>query len=132
MTKGRNPAITWASVLLFVSAARWLIFDVPTVLYILSNREIPIFFGIRALSGPISEILGIDAVLAAEVPYGALHLLGVVAGYLLWKSKRLGGILGISVIGFSSFFWIGFAVPYGPLIGIPNLYLIISGWKTLH
>lgn len=132
MVQQRSRAITLAAVLFFVSAARWLIFDLRTILYITEHGELPRFFGIRSLSGPISEMYGVDAVLAAQVPYGALHLLGVVAGYLLWRSNRLGGILGVVVIALSSLFWIGFAVPYGPLIGIPSLYLIITGWKTLR
>lgn len=132
MIQARSRAITWAAALFFVSAARWLSFDLRTILYITAHGELPRFFGIRSLSGPISEMYGVDAALAAQVPYGALHLLGVVAGYLLWRSKRLGGVLGIAVIALSSLFWIGFAVPYGPLIGIPIVYLIVAGWKTLR
>lgn len=132
MNQFHNSSTKWAAFLFFLNAIRWLAFDLRTVRYILVHQELPTFFGIRSLSGPISETYGVAAVVTAQMPYAALHLIGVLAGILLLRSHKLGGFLGVAVIAASSLFWIGFAVPYGPLIGIPILYLILSGWKTLE
>ena len=40
-------------------------------------------------------------------------------------------MLQLILLGVSAVFWYGFAVPYGPVFGIPEVILIASVWPEL-
>ena len=40
-------------------------------------------------------------------------------------------MLQLILLGVSAVFWYGFAVPYGPVLGIPQVILIASVWPEL-
>jgi hypothetical protein len=42
-----------------------------------------------------------------------------------------GGVLQLILLGVSAVFWYGFAVPYGPVTGIPQLILLALAWSSL-
>jgi hypothetical protein len=57
----------------------------------------------RALAGPF-EALGMDAMIVLALLFSAINLLQILAGWWLWKSRRKGGILGISLLAMSTVF----------------------------
>lgn len=76
-------------------------------------------WGIRTT---VPLILGFVAVCAAEV--------GV--GVLLWlrRTMRIGRILALVLLPFELVFWIGFRLPFGPLLGVVRTVLVIVGWSA--
>ncbi len=128
----RPAAITAASILYILNGLAFLISSPLVVIYILRKRELPVVFGIEALSGPISDRLGLDAVIAASVPWAIVNGLELVTGYWLWKSRKKGGKLGLILFPAGLIFWIGYLLP-GPLvIGPLRVLLLARGWKTLR
>jgi hypothetical protein len=132
----RHPAITAASILCYIHGVGWPIGIAPTIVYTIRNRTLPIrtlpIVGpIRALSGPF-EVLGMDAMILLAVLWVAINLLQILAGYWLWKSRRKGGILGISLLAVSAVFWWGFALPIPPVVGLLLAGLLAAGWKSLR
>jgi hypothetical protein len=41
----------------------------------------------------------------------------MVAGWLLWQRRRPGVVLAYALLPFELIFWIGFALPFGPILG---------------
>ena len=126
----RTPLTTAVSVVVFIDGFIWFVGVIPTLLYALEHRALPIIGPFRALSGPFDS-LGIDSVIVAGLIYVVVSALKFVAAYWLWNSRMDGAVLGLVLLGLSTIFWYGFALPIGPLVGIPELVLLALVWKTL-
>ena len=126
----RTSLTTAVSVVFFTDAFIWLIGMVPTLAYAFAHKALPSFGGIRLLSGPF-ESLGIDSLIVAGLIYVVVSALKIMAAYWLWNSRMDGAVLGLVLLGLSTVFWYGFALPLGPLLGIAELVLLALVWKTL-
>ena len=104
----------------------------PMLLYIVRNRELPVMLGARALEGPISQGLGIDAVIVSLYLLGVVSAAEVVVGYWLWKSRKLGGVAALAISPISLAFWIGYEVPPFILIVVVRAILVWRGWRNLR
>jgi len=127
--QGRHPAITAASMLCYLIGVGWSVGSVPTIVYVIRNRALPMIGPIRAMSGPF-EALGLDAMILLALLFLVINLLHNLAGYWLWKSQRKGGILAISLLALSAIFWWGFALPIPPVLGLLLAGLLAAGWKS--
>ena len=125
-----NPRLILVALVLFEGAIS-TIGVTPILLYAMERRELPtIFAGIRALSGPF-EKLGIDGLVTAGFVFVALSSLKFLAAWWLAGGRLDGAVLQLVLLGASSLFWYGFAVPYGPVLGIPQVILIAMVWRQL-
>ena len=96
------------------------------------HRTLPVLAGrIRALSGPF-EALGMDAFIVAGLVFVAVSALKFLAAYWLAGQRLDGAVLQLLLIGASAIFWYGFAVPYGPVLGVPQLLLLLVVAPQLH
>ena len=99
--------------------------------YAMVNKRLPMVAGrFRALSGPF-EALGLDALIAAGLVFVAASAMKFLAAYWLWNGRLDGAVLQLILLGVSAIFWYGFAVPYGPVLGIPQLILLAVVWPDL-
>ncbi len=126
----RTPLTTVLSVVVYVDAFMWLVGVVPTLYYAFSQGHLPTFGGIRLLGGPF-EKLGLEALIVTGIGYIIVSALKILAAYWLWNSRLDGAVLGLILLGLSTIFWYGFALPLGPLLGIAELVLLALVWKTL-
>jgi hypothetical protein len=126
----RTPLKTAVAVVFYIDAFMWLIGVVPTLYYAHIHNALPTMAGIRLMSGPF-ESLGIDALIVAGIIYVVVSALKIMAAYWLWHSKRDGAVLGLLLLGLSTIFWYGFALPLGPLLGIAELVLLVLVWRDL-
>jgi hypothetical protein len=94
--------------------------------------EDPFDFGIQFLAGPFSENLSSGAVITLGVVLTALSVLDVVAGVMLWKGLRGGGVLGFVTSPIVFALGIGFAVPFLLVVTILRLVLVAAGWSSLR
>ena len=97
----------------------------------LRERRFPIVFGrIETLKGPF-DALGLDTKVAIGITFIAISALKFVAAAWLWDARLDGAILQLALLGASTVFWYGFAVPYGPVLGVPQVILIALVWSDL-
>jgi len=127
----RHPAITAASLLFVVLGASWLLTYGYVLLYVASNRDLPIIFGFRPGAGRIYDVFGRDGAIVGLGLFAAVWALSILAGFWLWKSRRKGAILGAITIALGPIFWYGFGLPIPPLIAALQLGLIAAGWRSL-
>ena len=112
-------------------ALAWLLGTLPTLAYALQRGELPVLMGIRLLSGPF-ERLGLPALIVAGLLYAAISALKLLAAYWLAQGRRDGVVLELVLLGLSAIFWYGFALPFGPLAGVPELVLLLLAWGRLR
>ena len=128
----RTGAMTLAAILYCWFGLAFLVSSLLITIFALRNGELPVMFGIEMLSGPFSERLGLNAALAAAVPWSVVNVLELVAGYWLWKSRKHGGKLGLMLFPAGMIFWIGYALPIMVVVGPLRVLLLARGWKTLR
>jgi hypothetical protein len=127
----RTSLVKAVSVAFYTDAFMWLVGVVPTLAYASAHRALPSVGGMRLLSGPF-EALGIDSLIVAGLIYAVVSALKIMAAYWLWNSRMDGAVLGLVLLGTSTIFWYGFALPLGPLLGIIQLALLALVRKTLR
>ena len=64
----------------------------------------------------VALLLGFVAVCAAEV----------VVGVLLWGGSTIAPWLALALLPVELVFWIGFALPFGPLLGLARTALVVA------
>ena len=122
---------TVLSVVVYIDAFGWLIGVIPTLYYAFTHRTLPTVGGIRLLGGPF-ETLGIEALIVAGIVFVVVSALKILAAYWIWNSRIDGAVLELILLGLSAVFWYGFALPFGPPLGITQVVLLVLVWRTLH
>jgi hypothetical protein len=127
----QTPSLTILVGLVVIEAVISSVIVVVILRFALVNKRLPMIAGrIKALSGPF-EALGIDALIVAGLVFASFSTLKFLAAYWLWNGRLDGAVLQLTLIGASAVFWYGFRVPYGPVLGIPQLILIALVWPDL-
>jgi hypothetical protein len=119
-----------AAVLFWTTALGFSATIVPVALYLLEHRELPQVFGIRAFSGPF-EALGVETFVVLLAAFQVVCVLEAIAGWLIWKGQRGGGVLGLALLPIAAIFWVGFALPLPPLVGLARAAIVIANWRLL-
>ncbi len=135
MNTGTGNWLRVAAVLYFLSLSYPV--HLPTLQYVIREGTLPVVLtpwgqSVRALSGPIEEALGAQAIIVSILVFGVVSAFDVLAGYWLWKRQRRGGILALVLLPIYWFFAIGWAVPYMLLIGALKAIALAFGWKSLR
>ena len=128
--KVRAPLVTVVSVLFYFDAFAWGVGVVPTLYFTFTYKTLPTVVGIKLMGGPF-ESLGIEVLMVAGIVFVFVSALKVLAAYWLWNSRRDGAVLGLVLLGLSTIFWYGFALPFGPVLGIAELVLVVLVWRAL-
>jgi hypothetical protein len=127
----RTTVTSALSILVYFDAFAWLVGTVPTLYYAFTHRQLPTLAGIRLLSGPF-EKLGLDGLIVAGLVFVVVSALKILAAYWLWNSRLDGAVLEAILLGLSVIFWYGFALPFGPLVGVPQVVLLALAWGSLR
>lgn len=117
----------------------WLVaagFGIPAPFvasYYLRERTPPLFMGLFPMygGGPFDRFSPeVFAVLLGL--FTALCALEAYAGWILWNGEPLGARITLVLLPIEVAFWVGFAVPFPPLIAIVRLGLLAAGWSALR
>lgn len=99
--------------------------------YFATRGDIWTFLGFPTYgSGPFEKI-GIQTSIPLLLGFLLVCLAEVVVGGLLWRETRIGAVASIALLPLELAFWVGFALPAGPLLGIPRTILVLMAWSSL-
>ena len=126
----RTRLSTTLSLLVLFDGASWALGAVPTLYYAFIHHALPTIWGIRLLGGPF-EKLGVEVLIVAGLMFVVVSALKLLAAYWIWNTRKDGAILALILLGVSTIFWYGFALPLGPTEGVPELVLLGLVWKDL-
>jgi hypothetical protein len=107
-------------------------FGIPCVIGIRSiaaGHGVPLVMGFPSYGGGPFERVGIPSTVPLLVAFLVVCALEVVAAWLVWDGRRAGAILALGLLVPELVFWIGFALPFGPVLGLARAGLVIAGWS---
>lgn len=114
-----------AAVLAWISG---LGFGIPGVIglrYFAQHGEVWTFMGFPTYGGGPFENWGIPTSVLLTSGFIAVCAAEVVVGFLLWTGKTIGLWMALALLPFEFFYWIGFALPFGPIFGVIRTVLVI-------
>jgi len=127
---GRTASVIALTVLIVIYGLIGSLGNLPVLKYMLDHRAYPtIFGGITALAGPF-EPLGIDAMFVTGLVFAVVSGLNLLAAYWVWNLRMDGVVLELILLGLSIPYWYGFAIPYGPILGLLILLLLVVTRKS--
>lgn len=80
-------------------------------------------------NGPFQDV-GIETTIALLAGFLAVCAAEITAGVLLWSRRRWGSWLALGLLPVEFVYWIGFALPFGPALGLLRTLLIVIDPKT--
>ena len=127
------PAPIRAAAVLFIfNGAGFGLPCLPAIRNLIQGREIPTILGFPAYGGGPFERWGIKTTIPLLIGFLTVNVLEVVAGALLWNGNMSGAILGFALLPAGGIFWLGFALPFAPLMAIARSILVLLSWNELH
>jgi hypothetical protein len=127
----RPPLLTALTLVVAFDALGWILGVLPTLYYAFTRGHLPTLAGIRLLSGPF-ERLGLNHLIVLGLLFVVVSALKLLAAYWLSQSQRDGAVLELILLALSALFWYGFALPFGPPVGLAQLILLALTWPTLR
>jgi hypothetical protein len=100
--------------------------------YLFTSGEVWTFLGFPTYGGGPFEGIGIQTTVALLVAFLVVCGPEVVTGWLLWGGLRTGAVLGVALLPIELAFWIGFALPFGPPLGLARAILVMIKWSSFR
>jgi hypothetical protein len=99
---------------------------IPAIRYFAEHDVVWTFMGFPTYGeGPFEDV-GVSTSVPLLIAFFSVCIAEVVMGWLLWGGRRSGIALSFGLLPFEIAFWIGFALPVGPLFGLFRTGLVIS------
>jgi hypothetical protein len=114
-----------AAILAWISG---LGFGLPAVFglrYFVQYHEVWTLMGFPTYGGGPFERWGITTSVPLLAGFIAVCATELVVGVLLWSDVSIGLWLAVALLPFELVFWIGFALPYGAILGAVRTVLVI-------
>ena len=94
--------------------------------YYARHGEVWTFLGFPAYGDGPFERWGIPTSVALLLGFVAVCAAEVVVGVLLWRDATIAPWLALALLPVELVFWIGFALPFGPLLGLARTALVVG------
>jgi len=111
-----------------LSATSGFGFGIPcayAVWYLARQGQIWILLGFPTYgAGPFTRI-GIDTTVPLLTTFLVVCMAEVSVGWLLWQQSSAGTWVALALLPLELVFWMGFALPYGLLLGVARTILIL-------
>lgn len=134
--QGKGP-VRWNTALPRAAAVcAWVLsfgFGVPggyALWYFAHHGRVWMFLGFPTYDGGPFVAVGV----ATSVPLLSAFLVVCVTeaavGWLLWQRRRAGTVLALTLLPVEGAFWLGFALPFGPALGLVRTALVLWARRT--
>lgn len=90
------------------------------------HGEVWTFLGFPTYGGGPFERWGFPTSTALLLGFVAVCAAKVVVGVLLWRDAAAAPWLALALLPVELVFWIGFALPFGPLLGLARTVLVVA------
>src|SRR4029453_19171966 len=115
-----------AAVVTWIYSAGFGIPAIPVAAYLLMKGRLPTFFDLFEMyGGPWFfrvEPRTFGALLGGA--FFGVCTLNAWSGWLLWRGRKAGAILNLSLLPVEAIFWLGFALPFPWLCGAARLFFV--------
>ena len=105
---------------------------VYAVWYLADRGSVWTFLGFPTYGqGPFEDV-GLETTVPLLVAFLVVCAAELVVGWLLRRQRRAGGVLALALLPLEFAFWIGFALPLGPPVGLARTVLVVMAWSLLR
>lgn len=118
-----------AAVLAWVSGLGFGIPGVYAIWHLVDRGSIASLMGYPTYGDGAFDRHGVSTSVPLLVGFLAVCVAECVAGWLMWGFSRSGAILALALVPFGLVFWIGFSLPFGPILAAPRTALILMSWS---
>jgi len=108
-------------------------FGVPALLglrYFMREQTVWTFMGFPTYGGGPFERWGLPTSTGLLIAFAAVCAAELVVGFFLWTGRPVGHWLAIGLLPVEMFFWIGFALPFGAVIGLIRTVLVVLAMRA--
>lgn len=121
-----------AAVLAWVSGLGFGLPGVYAIWHLTSRGTIATFLGFPTYGEGTFERFGIRTSVPLLIGFVLVCAVECVVGWLLWGGHRAGSILALVMLPFELVFWVGFSLPFGPVLATARTALIVISWWTVR
>jgi hypothetical protein len=103
-------------------------FGIPGLLgirHLSRTGEIWTFLGFPTYGGGPFERIGVTTTVPLMAGFLAVCVAEVVVGILIWRDSPSATALSLALLPFELVFWVGFALPVGPVLGVARTVLVL-------
>lgn len=103
-------------------------FGLPAVYgawYLSRHGEIWHLMGFPAYGDGPFEALGVRTTVPLMLGFGAVCAAEAVVGWMFWRRRPAAPRLAMMLLPFELVYWIGFALPFGPVFGVARTALVV-------
>jgi hypothetical protein len=121
-----------AAVVTWIYSAGFGIPAIPVGVYLLIKGRLPTFMNLFEMyGGPWFSRVEPRTFVATLSAFFGVCALNALSGWWLWRGKKAGAVLNLSLLPIEAVFWIGFALPFPPLAGLARVVLVAASWTSL-
>lgn len=91
-----------------------------------TRNEVWIFLGFPTYGDGPFDAAGIPTTVPLLTGFLIICILEIVAAVLLWRPNRAGYWISLLLLPLEAIYWIGFALPFGPLLGALRTGLVLA------
>jgi hypothetical protein len=107
-------------------------FGLPAVYgtwYFADRGEVWMFAGFPTYGDGPFERVGLETSVPLLLAFVVVCAVEVLLGWWLWTGRPAAWLLSLVLLPVELVFWIGFALPLGPLLGIARVALVLAGGR---
>lgn len=93
--------------------------------YFAEHGRVWTFLGFPTYGQGPFENIGLHTSVPLLVAFLLVGVAEFVVGWLLWRRRRAGTVLALALLPVEFAFWIGFALPVGPVAGLTRTALVL-------
>jgi len=124
---------SWSSAASVVAWVTGLGFGLPGLYgtwYFATHGEVWRFLGFPTYGeGPFDRV-GVEMSVPLLLAFLLICAAELVSGWWLWRGRAMGGGLALALLPFEFTFWLGFALPLGPLLGGVRTVFVLLDWRA--
>jgi len=121
-----------ASICLWFSGLGFGIPGIYGIWYFLKTNTILTFMGFPTYGNGPFEKIGIHTTVPLLTGFVVVCMLECICGWGLWSGEKGSALLSIIIIPVELYFYIGFALPFGPPFVAIRAILLWLSWSSLN
>ncbi len=116
------------------SVLSWVLglgFGLPAVYgawFLATRHETWTMLGFPTYGGGPFERIGLSTTVPLMVAFAVVCGVECVTGWMMWTGTPAGWWLAVLLLPIEAVFWIGFALPFGPPLGLARAALALLTW----
>lgn len=126
---GTRTALRVAACLAWVTGLGFGPLGVYGTAYLARNGDVWYFMGFPTYGDGPFEVIGVPTTVGLLAGFVTVCVAELVIGILLWKRRRAGLWLSLALLPLEAAYWLGFALPFGPVLGAARTVAVLSALR---